>query len=450
MMKTTDKIHRTEDILFEQVRQLYKHQPGIALMPMIAVMIISAVFWGVVPTQHIATWIIITVIFNVCPGLWLWWHYNQQNSTESSGYWLKLFTSFGIASGLSWGLGAVLLFPAQNISYQMVLLMFMYSGAAFSAITMAAHRPTFFVTAACMLTPLALRLAVEGERIHLILSAATPIYFSMLVFFHAQIYHSLIESIQLWFEKNALAVDLDMKRREAELVHREKSSFLSSVSHDLRQPIRAQELLFHELRQRLAAGTETDLIDKLGLTVDALNHLLDTLTDVAQLDDGVLQPKVEPFPVQRILSQVEAEFSLVAHTRGLQLQIRKSNFIVRSDPDLLARVVKNLVSNALQYTVKGGILVGCRHRGTTVEIQVIDTGIGIDKAEYTSIFDAYHQGTASTQSSMHGLGLGLSIVRHLSELLDHTTRIESSPGKGSIFSVTVPKITLPLRQGVFD
>lgn len=444
-MEANEKKQTTGLVLSEQVRQLYKHQLGITLLPMVAVGILATVFWGVVPAQNIIAWIALTVFFISGVGLWLRWHYAKQSGTESPEYWLKLFISFSVSSGLSWGVGALFLFPEQNISYQMVLLMFMYSGAAFPAVTMAAHRPTFIVAAGCMLAPVALRLAMEGERIHLILSATTPIYFFMLVYFHTQVHNGLIESIRLWFEKNALAVDLDIKRREAEQAHREKSLFLAAASHDLRQPVRAQELLFHELRQRLAPGTEEHLMDQLGMTVHALNHLLDTLTDVAQLDDGALQPKIEPVPVQSILSQVEAEFALTASAKGLDLRIRKSDVVLQSDPDLLARVVQNLVNNALQYTAEGSVLVGCRNRGESVEIQVIDTGMGIDESERTTIFAAYQRGSASDQSGMRGMGLGLSIVSRLCELLGHTVHVDSKLGSGSLFGITVPKATLPPR-----
>ncbi len=237
--------------------------------------------------------------------------------------------------------------------------------------------------------------------------------------------------------KNA-AIELDRARAKAEAANDAKSHFLFAVSHDLRQPLQTIALLEDVLRETVTDPQASSAIDKLGMSVTAMSDMLDTLLEVNQLESGIVQPAIEDFAIGDLLERLRVELSYHAEAKGLTLHVVRSGAIVRSDPKLLERIVRNLVSNAIKYTPKGKILVGCRRRGGMLSIDVMDTGIGIPDDQIEAIFEEFHQIDNPARDRRHGLGLGLSIVQRLSNLLGHPIKVRSTLHKGSVFSVEMP------------
>jgi CheY-like chemotaxis protein len=183
-------------------------------------------------------------------------------------------------------------------------------------------------------------------------------------------------------------------------------------------------------RERLARRVEAALA--------SINALFSGLLDVSKLDAGAVQPALAAFPVQQILDRMDVALASAAHAKGLELRIRPSAAWVCSDPVLLERIVGNLVGNAVRYTDKGGLLVGCRHTAAGLRIAVWDTGIGIAPDKIEQVFEEFYQITEPGVVRGEGLGLGLAIVSRLAALLGHAVQLRSTPGRGSCFSVTVP------------
>jgi CheY-like chemotaxis protein/two-component sensor histidine kinase len=182
-------------------------------------------------------------------------------------------------------------------------------------------------------------------------------------------------------------------------------------------------------------------LELLGSIEDALksaNELLDALLDVSRLDAGVLAPQFRNFAVADLLEQIETEFSAAAREKRLTLRVLPSSVTVRTDPLLLGRILRNLVSNALRYTQRGRVLVGCRRAGDRLAIDVLDTGIGIAPDKIERIFEEFYQIGNPERDRTRGLGLGLAIVAGLAKLLDHPIQVRSEPGRGSVFRVLVP------------
>jgi CheY-like chemotaxis protein len=169
-----------------------------------------------------------------------------------------------------------------------------------------------------------------------------------------------------------------------------------------------------------------------------MNELFDALLDISRLDAGVLLPSVSAFPIDRLLERIETTFSAAAREKGLRLRVLSSDAWVRSDIILLERILLNLVSNAVRYTDRGGVLVGCRRRGDQLRLDVCDTGIGIPENTRRSIFVEFYRLAGADADHGGGLGLGLAIVDRLCGLLDHPLDLSSSVGRGSRFSVSVP------------
>ena len=216
-----------------------------------------------------------------------------------------------------------------------------------------------------------------------------------------------------------------------------KSRFLAAASHDLRQPFQAM-LLFHELlRGRLTESLHLELCGRLGDSIRAGQDLLTALLDISTLDAGIVTPKIAHFPLQPSLDGLVAEFREQSALVGIELRLMPTSAAVRSDRVLLERILRNLVTNALRYSEKGRILIGCRRRPGGVEIQVWDTGIGIPPDQLELIFEDFYQVGNPERRLTQGLGLGLGIVARTAQLLGHAIAVRSQPGRGSVFSLTV-------------
>jgi PAS domain S-box-containing protein len=235
------------------------------------------------------------------------------------------------------------------------------------------------------------------------------------------------------------AIELDRARASAEAANIAKSRFLAAASHDLRQPLQTISLLGGILKQKVTDPEAASIIDQLGISLNAMAGMLDTLLEVNQLEAGIVNPVIEDFAIDNLLERLRAELGYHAEAKGLALHVVRSSAIVRSDPRLLEHIVRNLLSNAIKYTNQGKILLGCRRLGSLLRIDVIDTGIGIPQDQMEAIFGEFHQIDNPARDRRRGLGLGLSIVQRLSNLLAHPVKVRSVLGKGSLFSVEVPR-----------
>jgi len=237
-------------------------------------------------------------------------------------------------------------------------------------------------------------------------------------------------------------IDLERKvaerTRELELANAAKSRFLAMASHDLRQPLHALGLFVAQLRTPLKSGERTKTIERIDATRKEMDEMFNSLLDISRLDAGILTPKITEFPIARLLQKIETRFDQATREKGLRLRVRRSDAWVRSDPMLLERILLNLVSNAVRYTLRGGIIVGCRRRGETLRIEVWDSGPGIPEDQKQNIFGEFFQLPGPERNRYGGLGLGLAIVDRLRLLLNHQIDLASTVGRGSRFAILVP------------
>jgi PAS domain S-box-containing protein len=229
-------------------------------------------------------------------------------------------------------------------------------------------------------------------------------------------------------------------RQAAERANKANSAFLAAASHDLRQPVQALSLLNGALRRTVKDERALEMIENQQHSLTAMTNLLNSLLDISRLDAGAVTPEVEDFPVQRIIDRLSAEFARQAHQKGLEFSSDTCGAIVRSDPNLLSEIIQNFVSNAIRYTDQGRVFLNSSSRDGHCRVSVEDTGVGIDEDQIETIFQEFHQGAAA-KSSKEGFGLGLAIVRRLADLLGHDIDVQSEPGKGSCFSISLPVVT---------
>lgn len=239
-------------------------------------------------------------------------------------------------------------------------------------------------------------------------------------------------------ESSEIRRALHVAHAEAERANQAKSRFLAAASHDLRQPFQAMSLFHHILVSKLTDPQQLDIATKLGEALTAGNTLLSTLLDTSALEAGTVTPRVTDFEIQDVVSRLATEISDQALDHGLSLRVVPSSLRVRSDPILLERMLRNLLVNALRYTVQGRILMGCRRRADRLLVEVWDTGPGIPADQMTAIFEDFYRCGTDQRDSTRGLGLGLSIVRRTGQILDHPVAVRSRVGCGTVFSVSIP------------
>ncbi|SHF23906.1 Signal transduction histidine kinase [Modicisalibacter ilicicola DSM 19980] len=244
--------------------------------------------------------------------------------------------------------------------------------------------------------------------------------------------------------RDEIAVRVATERRlreakaEAEDANLSKTKFLAAVSHDLLQPLNAARLFTSALIEQEMPDSPRTLAGHIGRSLKDVEALLGTLVDISRLDAGVLKPDIAPFEVSELLDVLAQEYRQIAASRELELHYVASSVVVESDLALLARVIRNFLTNAIRYTEQGRVLLGCRRRPEGLEILVGDTGTGIADDQRDTIFQEFKRADAQSAFQDRGLGLGLAIVDRIAAMLEYPVRLTSRLGHGSAFSILVP------------
>ncbi|GAJ95430.1 hybrid sensor histidine kinase/response regulator [Agrobacterium sp. SHOUNA12C] len=369
--------------------------------------------------------------------------FSREREPGSIARWAWLAAAFSWISALLWGaMGWVGFLPEEPVvlSFTVIVLTGLVCGTVPS---LSAFPPALIGSIIITVIPIALRCILSGSD----MSGAFLFLLVSMVFiniYYCRItYRMLRETVALRLENEELVVSLQEERDRAQTADRSKTRFLAAASHDLRQPTHALSLLVSTLailgqRGDVASRTARELAAKAKAVVGNLSGLLNALLDISRLDAGVVTVTKEPVSLNRLFAELRDEFANAAGERGLGWRTVDSTLSVDSDPIMLKRILDNLVSNAFRYSTKGRVLLGCRRRGASVEIQVWDTGAGIPADQQKAIFEEFVQLHNPERDRTQGLGLGLAIVRRTAQLLGHPLRLVSTEGRGSLFALTVP------------
>ena len=232
--------------------------------------------------------------------------------------------------------------------------------------------------------------------------------------------------------------ELRKARDAAEQANRSKDRYLAAASHDLLQPLNAARLLISTLRETPLEEGAGLLVERSHTALESAEDMLSDLLDISRLDQPNLQPDCGDCAVADILEPLISEFGSVAEAAGVGLRGRFGDQVVRTDYRLLSRILRNFISNAIRYTDRGGVLVGCRVRGSELCIQVWDTGRGIARGDFKRIFQEFNQLDVDRADQRRGVGLGLAIVDRIARLLNARIEVQSRLGRGSMFAVSIP------------
>jgi two-component system, sensor histidine kinase len=352
--------------------------------------------------------------------------------------WALWFTMISFTEGIGWGWAAIGLAATGHSDVQLLVFLIVGGVAAASIPGFSPYLPAFFAlfvpaTSACLIVS-----ALSSNPLQ---RAAFPM---MLVYMCAtgplavKANRSFRQFVALRIRSEELANDLQRQKDIAERASLAKSTFLAAASHDLRQPVHALGLLAGALRGVAMAPEGNLLLDQIEASTNAMDGLFTALLDISRLDAGVVEVHRRPFAVAPLLNRICRDHADEAKAKGVALILKRCEVTVDSDPVLLERIIRNLISNAVRYTENGRIVVGCRWRGSSISIQVWDTGRGIPPDQQEKIFQEYYQLGNAERDRTKGLGLGLAIVRRITDLLDCKLTLRSQPGRGSCFEVAVP------------
>jgi Na+/proline symporter/signal transduction histidine kinase/CheY-like chemotaxis protein len=239
-------------------------------------------------------------------------------------------------------------------------------------------------------------------------------------------------------ELTRLNAELERAKAEADEANVSKTRFVAAASHDILQPLNAARLYVTSLIERERAGEDANLVQNIDASLEAVEEIFTALLDISRLDTGAMQPGIADFRIDELLHRLEVEFAPLAREKGLELVFMPCSQNVRSDRRLLRRLLQNLISNAIKYTPAGHVLVGCRRRGAQLRIEVYDTGIGIPHTKRRAVFKEFHRLDQGARVA-RGVGLGLSIVERIARVLNCEVMLKSNVGRGSRFSIEVPR-----------
>lgn len=428
-----------DEVAAEQVATLFSHVAfGVTAATVGAVILSGALCW-VGSTQPL-TAVIWSGYIAICAAahIRLRNFYDRAKSSAADWQaWATWFTVIALAEGLGWG-WAPLYLVNGGFEVRLLAMMVVFGVAAGAIPAFSAYLPAFFAIFLPATLPYALSTLGSAEPLSQASSLLMLVFIGALAVLSVGTNRTFKDNVRLRIATQRMADEL---RRQKELVEEAslaKSAFLAAASHDLRQPIHALGLFVGALRAVESPQEGRRLIEQIETSLAAMDGLFSALLDISRLDAGVVEVQRRPFEIAPLLARICHDATLDAESKGLSVTFERCGLVVDSDPVLLERIVRNLVSNAVRYTERGRILVGCRRHGSRISIEVWDTGPGIREQHKEKIFHEYYQVGNPERDRTKGLGLGLAIVRRLTALLDCPLDLRSVPGKGSCFSISVP------------
>jgi len=380
------------------------------------------------------------------------WRRRQPN-TSAARAWCGRFAMVALAEGFIWA-GGILWFCATGPLEQELLVVLIAGGIAGAVgLSFGSYLPAYFARFLPVTVPYVVwaALAARGHAAIHDLLAACVFFFALGNVQLARLFNAQFVAAQrARFDNIDLADALRVQKDAAEAATLAKSRFLAAASHDLRQPVHALSLFVGALQGASLPPDAQRLLDHIDGAVASVDGLFAALLDISRLDAGAVPVRPSVFPIRPLLDRILTDHAMEASAKAIALRLYGDGAYVRTDPVLLERILRNLVSNAVRYTEQGRVVVGARRRGDTLRIEVWDSGRGIPLDEQERVFEEFRQLHEPGAERGPGLGLGLAIVRRLSDLLGLAVSLRSTPGRGSCFSLSVPLAAAPAAGAPAD
>ena len=369
-------------------------------------------------------------------------------------------TAISLCSVVSfWGAAPWLFLPQGDLPLTSLMMLVMLGLSSGGIASLAPYRRAVFSFTVPMLIGLAGAMLWRGGGVNIFLAVCAFAYLYGNLKFGVRQNKLLTEALRSRYEKEDLSKRLSEQAKSlaeqakllkeqvriAENANLEKTRFLASASHDLRQPLHSIGLFAATLLAKRTSTPDEPLVRNLMICVDALEASFTAMLDVSKLDAGVVEFNPQPVALVDLFQKLGTSFAQQAEALGLGLRFKPGGKWVYGDPILLERLLGNLVHNALKFTRHGGVVLVARTRGNCVSVEVWDTGAGIDASDLPRIFDEFYQLANPERDRSKGLGMGLAIVKRLSNLMNMPLTVYSKVGHGTVFKLLVP-LAGPLHE----
>ncbi|MGR3909866.1 ATP-binding protein [Burkholderia sp. SR8] len=434
------------NVRLELVNTLYRQSPPILVGNIAVVSLTTFLLWNEVSRRTLLGWAAAICVLTSIRAVMVWRDRRAgEHPVDTAAARARRYVFFAGVSGCLWGAMGVLFFSPHNTIVTALICIVLAGMTGGSVASLSSWWPTYVAYALPTVLPFAIRSFVYGSALFSVLGFLSLFLLAVNLAFSRTLQRTVRDAVSLRFENIDLIRQLTAEKERAELANRSKSQFLAAASHDLRQPTHALGLYIATLRAMARApaveGRALDEIaERLRTALKGMSQLLNVLLDISRLDAGVIDAEPRRFALQQTFDALDNQFRQAAAAKGLMLRIRPTPIWLETDAVLLHTILSNVLSNAVRYTPHGSILVACRPRGTDVEIQVFDTGIGIEADQLPNIFREFYQIGNAARDREQGLGLGLAIVQRTAVLIGASVRVRSTAGRGSLFSVRLASI----------
>ena len=425
-------------IAVESLDQLFNRIVKEVLTNFIVPVVVLLVMWQQVEHVLLITWFVLMSIGIVVNYLIAKAYLRQDCPIINPVKWGRRMSAVMLYFGLLWVYAIFLFYVDDSVGHQVFIIAIAIVFSLGSVMVGLYWFPMFYLLAVPVISALIIRFALEGTFEYISLSIL--MLWTLLVsgFMAKMLNKTVYSEMRLRHESSALAEQLHVKIEEAENATQAKSRFLASASHDLRQPLHALMLNATILDERCLDDENAKVIGNITNSVQSLEGLFNALLDISKLDAGTITPNLIHFKLQTVLDRLKVDCLPLSEEKDLSLDIPVTDICLYSDPALLERILRNLISNGIRYTESGAVGLEIEPDADMVKIKVIDTGVGINKENIKKIFEEFVQLDNPERDRGKGLGLGLSIVDRLCNLLDCTVLVESSLDSGSIFYFSIP------------
>ena len=439
-----ERLARLKRLQFES---LARHAARLPWLVPLAAGFVGFTVWNAVPAALILGWIAAIAVILV-----LRWDYSRRAMLRVDldvGTALGVMTAFSFCNGVVQGGGVALFFAGLTLEQKAIVTMIMVSMSAGAVSANAGYSRSFYAWALPTLASLAIAWALQGDVAGAWIACLLVLFPLLQGFFVRENERVLRESFEIRYRNEKLIRELEVQRQavgrerdRAEEANRAKSRFLASASHDLRQPLHTLSLYSAALKVRKTDERTQEMAHEIGKAIASLGSLLDALLDISKLDADAVRPEPARFALGALLARVAADFRPIAAAKGLSLEFEAADpLYVETDAVLLERVVGNLLDNAIKYTPHGTVRLRGHRSHERALITVSDSGPGIARAEHERVFEEFYQLANPERDRNRGIGLGLAIVRRLTNLLRIELKLDSDTGRGTTFQLSLPLAT---------
>lgn len=409
-------------------------------------LVLCYVFYPLISKTYLFSWLFAILAFTIMRGYLTFGWYKIQFNSVKTRLFERLSLLLSLIAGCLWGL-TVLVVDFVHYPEASVFLNIIVFGLTAGSVGIGSYWFEYFCIYNISVFSIYIIAYLSGiPEHHYLLAISLSLFLAFMVQIALVFHRGNAQNIWLIKRNEKLAKNLSEKKKQAEDFAASRTRFLASASHDLRQPLQAQNFFLSALQPHLKTPKSNAIFVKLEQCTEGMNELLNSILDISKLDAETLTFKKEACNLNKLLLNLKQQFKNQADIKGLKFTINTSTDAdyVYSDPILLQRILSNLISNAINYTSQGEVKVVLTCQDKTVSIEIIDTGLGIEENEQTKIFEEFYQLNNPERDKKKGLGLGLSIVKRLCQLMNIPISLKSHKGQGSCFSITLPVAPPPM------